>query len=425
MAENNQSFYNSEYKASAPSFSNLNSIRNELNERQYPECGGVYEKNKEAFAFYAKNENCILCNEKLQQTGKPIVLLKCQHVYHFDCGHSYLVKEDGRQCPRCTTIDKRGNDLLLGKSKSEDEGFRIDHGTNSVLTAELEKQFGKQGIAMRDEEDDEEEEEEEEDEEDAENGEMYYQSEYGDRTLSFVQKNKLTKGMLNPTKIYKTKIDLDFLLEKNLTLDDLLEAKLDLLDIYFSIGAQTWKDLKDLGMSKKYLLSNEGEFVPLDTLINLYGVDYTQFKADIDFTLKDVIGLDMDAEELKKLDMNFDSLLEEGLTKIKMKKMKENISCSDWVRYLGMNKSHLIRMKMGLKDINELGWNLKKFSVLMKLNDNEQRVFGIYDTLNKDKVNRNTSKVTRHNRATYALNKKAIINTTNKKSKIDDNLLRL
>ena len=249
-------------------------------------------------------------------------------------------------------MNKRGDDLFLANSKSNNGGIRIDHGTDRDVTRKLEKEFGKQGIAMREEEEDEDEDEEECEKVDK-HGVLHYQAVYGTRTLSFQQKNSLTETK-NPVKIAKTNIDFKYLTDNQLTMDDLLVADLNLLDIYFSIGAKTWSDLTKLEMDKKYLLSKKGEFIPLDELIDLYDVDYVQ----LGLSLKDVADLDIDAMELNKLDMNFESLLDAGLTKATMDQMKGIISCGAWIKYLGMNKGHLIKLKMTLKHFTILGWDM-------------------------------------------------------------------
>ena len=377
MAENEQSFYDNP-TATAPAaiaLPNLNNIRAGLGTppTNYPECENVYREPQKT-TFYAKNSNCILCNNTLDQT-KSIVLLDCQHAYHYGCGESYLNKGSGNQCPRCTKMDDSGETL-----------FRIDHGNDPSVTRELERQTRvKQGISIQDEEDEEEEEEDEDDDDDVEeHGEAYYQAQYGDRALSVFQKNKLTKGIYDPRKIYGTKIDIDYLIAKKITLDDLLSVGLNLYDIYFSIGAQKWDDLKELGMNKKYLLSKDGEFMPLGMLIDLYEVDYYKLKQDLNLTLKDAVALNIDAQEFKQLGMSFENLLDERLGKKKINQMKDDISCADWIQVLGMNKGHLLALKFNLKDFEELGWNLKKLATWMKLSDEELKTLGIFDKVKPD-----------------------------------------
>ncbi len=305
-----------------------------------------------SYTFYGSNSECFFCGRPVDETKTmPIALIQtCGHVYHVACGRDFLDREDGKECPRC--VNKMGPIAAIAEEVGQEANYD-DHELKERLAYNL----GLQDVN-----------EEEHDEE-------YYKEEYGTKSLSLVQKGKLLKGTKNRLKnTFGSKIDFNTLLDNDRTMEDLLGADLNLLDMYFSLEITEWSELMELGMHKRYLSSKKGDFMPLEQLIDLYFVNYDVLRDSLGWSISDSIRTNFTAYEMKRLGMDFEAMLKNGLEKNQMRRFGYKVS--EWI-VLGMEKRHLLDLRINATDISMLKWNVGLLSSLLKLDQNEKDSMGI------------------------------------------------
>ncbi len=321
----------------------------------------------------SSNEECPMCGNSIHIDNEAVVVVpSCQHKYHANCGVDYVTNDPGDQCPICTKkkrsvpVSRNTVEELL-EDEDEDEGIPIDHGNDAEVTRRLERQFGKQGL-------------QDDDPEDVCDA-IYWKGIYGNKSLNILQKNKLLKDIKNPVKINKAVIDKDTLLDNDIMMEDFREIGVNILDIYFSMGIKNWDELVEFGMEKDDLLFKKGKFMPLDVLIDLYFVTYDNLSEDLDFNMGNMIEMGMTAKEMKRLELDFNRVLELGLDKVAM--IEFDIPLKEWIATLGMRAHHLKQLKFKAEDFSKLKWNTRILANLLMMSDAQKKAFGIDRPLSK------------------------------------------
>ena len=177
-----------------------------------------------ALCVWAVNDRCLACKREINQDSPGhLVVLACKHGYHLDCVRSYLHK-DGMECLKCFDESKKKTDKALEFSKPPERDEDNNNNTKENEKLDIEGQ---------------------------------YLDLHGDRHLSPFQKSQLL-GTVNPKKVFKSKIDLELLIENEKNLDDLHAIGLDLLNIYFDLEVKTWSELRRLGLNHEHLFLTQG-----------------------------------------------------------------------------------------------------------------------------------------------------------------------
>lgn len=342
-------------------------------------------------SFYSSlgpNIDCLICKKKLYSNEKPsFVINPCGHVYHTQCGLTFLIRGNGREpCPECNGKGNYIKKVVLPQNlynqgdSSEDEGIPIDCGNNPTIRRHLEKSFGKQGEISGNNT--------------LEHDENYWHEIYGDETdLTLIQKNKLTYTK-NPLKIYKAQFDFQYLFDEGAKIKHLLSLNINILAMYFKLGIQEWDQLTALNLKKTHLLDKKNQrLIPLEPLIDLYKITFKNLTVDLDFTLNDLILLNVDFQDMKNLGIDFGTLISEGITKKMMLNFK--FTFNQW-RSLGFTKIHLMELAFQPSDYITLKWNpIIVADELGILHTHEKDELGITPVLLQnyaDKLNRKTNK---------------------------------
>ncbi len=317
------------------------------------------------FPFRASNRDCLVCRRPVDENRSlPIVYVQgCAHVYHAACGTQFMFAGPKRDCPECGEGFDANDDACIEA---------VPEMSDPVFRRLIENRFGKlSGPADDSYSDDDDAEEGDEDYD-----ESHWKSKYGDRQLSVVQKARLFGGKWKARlkSGIKDKMTLDDLLENDRTMDDLIEMNISLLDMYFSIGIQTWKDLVSLGLKKKHLTEKQGDLVPLEQLVDLYYVSYEDLFEDLSFRIVDAINMNFEAHEMHRLSVSVDSLVDRGLDTKKL--LRFGYSLDDWIK-LGLEKRHLIAMRFGLEDLKQSRWNPVAVVQRLRLNTLERAQIGV------------------------------------------------
>ncbi len=333
-----------------------------------------------SYGFDSQNPSCPFCQEIFKGgVGKSIVHAPtCGHTYHLQCNITAIWNSGkDEECPICTNVTSinDGRIILQNGNYPSSNGGGGGGGTYKTKSSiRREKQ----------------------EERDCQFDERYYQGVYGDRQLTITQKGaflKVSKPFIHPKKV-SAPINFDVLMANNLGMKKIHEAGVDLLDMWFSMKIITWKQLKDLGMKSKYLYksvagsdskkkgdpsdsssSNESDsgdepptimsaggggaqkFMPLDTLIDLYHVDYGDLET-IGFDLNNIVQLQLSCTELWRLQLTIDELIAMGLnTRQFVDNMQFN--AQDCVDFLDMRTKHLFQLNIKAAEFRLLDWDAK------------------------------------------------------------------
>ena len=316
--------------------------------------------------FQPKNKSCPLCQKNIDYNSGSnsqaiIYVPNCQHIYHAKCGESFISNNIGSQCPTCKNRNLKN---FYEDQDDEEEGIPIDHGDNPDLTKFLQRKYGKKQSTISEEE---------------EYDEQYWRKQYGSRSLNVLQKSKILRNIKNPLKFPK-EIDMTILRENQTNMEDILKCGANILDIYFSMNVTQWQELVELQIDKNDLAARGGKFMQLDTLIDLYSINYNNLIDDLQMDLNDMVEMQMSSKELERLELDFNQLINLGLTKNQL--IDFHFSIQDCVNDLKMKTSHLF--ELGIKsspDFMVMKWDCNIAIRQMNMNAKDIEGLGITDTL--------------------------------------------
>ncbi len=284
---------------------------------EYPELYGNYPPISQqpytvkGINLFSDNKNCLLCgNYLLEKSNQSIVFMPCNHAYHGHCVKNFLFSEENKECPLChPAIDLKA-----------DKQFLTDE--------EMKKR--------RD----------------------FWRNKYNQTNLSYWKRRKLIKTpWKKPWKIFRTKIDRQYIDNNNITIHDLINAKLDILDIYFSLKLKELGDLQDIGFDINSILLKDNSIFPISKLIDLYAVHYKDL-ANLGFNIKHIKTLKLEPFILQQLGIDINSLLKNDLTK---KMFKEyHFAMKECQEFLDMDKEHFFKLHLNKNDVEDMNWNIQQ-----------------------------------------------------------------
>ena len=270
---------------------------------------------------------CANCGGDLLLASSPVVYLPgCGHSVHMKC----LQKDS--VCPLCNPRDiKRRGKLVL-----------LDHGNDPRYTKLLEQEYGRQGAATR------------------------RTLEDAAVELTFIQKNKLTPGVMDPMKIKKSVIDKNHLVMNHITIDKILETGVSFVQMYYVIGLRRFNDLLELGLSKEHF--QNVDLVSVATIVQLYKIDKDTLEKLLDIRLKEWLEWGYEIRDLATLGWTMDEMIGKGITRSMFKSLAmQNNAERALVRYLKMNKTHLSVLGIKAGHMKDWKWDTKKVKKYFKI----------------------------------------------------------
>ncbi len=292
-----------------------------------------------ARTFYVLNPDCLLCDEKLRGGDRPVALLACGHAYHVICGEGLLELEKRKAGDGCSDCNPQPLDLTPDDDDDDETQKEPDADTDWV---------------------------------------EFYESEYDQNPMKPWQEKKLLGGAREYVKNKKAvwfgrtpevQLDVAWLAESEYDLDGLYDLEIGLLALYFEFGVTQWTDLAQLGLTKEHLFVDDGKFLPMGPLIQLYHVRCDDLVTLAQFELEDFSRLRLQWQGLKALGIDFAELERMGVAKDTLASF--DLEMSGCIKGLGMTKKHAFRMGLTGEDMRKMGWNPLVAAKLLKLSRGE------------------------------------------------------
>ncbi len=295
-------------------------------------------ESESARTFYVLNPDCLLCGEKMRGGDRPVALLMCGHAYHVICGEGLLELEKRKAGDGCSDCNPQPLDLTADDDDDETQK-EPDADTDWV---------------------------------------EFYEMEYEQNPMKPWQKSKLLGGAREYVKNKKAgwfgrtqevQLDAAWLAESKYDLDGLYDLGIGLLALYFEFGVTQWTDLAQLGLTKEHLFVDNGAFLPMGPLIQLYHVRFDDLVTLAQFELEDFSRLQLQWQGLKALGIDFAELERMGIAKDTLALF--DLEMGGCIKGLGMTKKHAFRMGLTGEDMRKMGWNQFVAAKLLKLSRGE------------------------------------------------------
>jgi hypothetical protein len=288
------------------------------------------------------NNRCIQCDTNIVGNEYSIAM-NCSHKIHLKCSPKWT-KQGELICFSCNPEESKKEEI---KEEIDDEynGFPVAYGTDPKVTAEIDKKY--KIDQLKEEE-----------------------SKIKDKGLTQKDIARLLGVALYLKLRGPDELNFKILKDNNITVSDCINAKISLVTMYYHMGIDDVEQLKELGLRKRHLKSDEFD---IRWLYHLFHMNYNSLKEHFGLSLKDAIEYCVGHPEIMVLiGLNGTGLMINGFSKKTFMETHKSFSKKGWIHVIGLKKKHMIQLQLNNFFFREvLHWSILDLVTEMKLNSKD------------------------------------------------------